>query len=255
VTRLRSIERNGRHHHVRLEHRGRGLALYLDDVLQLSSADEWRYHAALVGPLLSVTADPSRVLILGGGDGCAARDVLHRAPNADILIVDHEPAVLELASTDARLLALNRGSLLDPRVTVICEEAAVAVGRHAFGLFDAVIVDLTDPGHPGHDAQQVARVIELASALVDTGGGMVAQCGSPFIHGQWDDLQATFRASTAGRSQLSYLVEVPSFGCWSFCCAARRVPSLEAVGSACIALGSPPRPADPLHATLPRSAT
>ena len=97
------------------------MRLFLDGDLQFASTDEHRYHEALVHP--AVGRAPRSVLVLGGGDGLAAREVLRHASVERVVEVELDPAVLELARTDPRMLAANDGALDDPRVEVVVDDA------------------------------------------------------------------------------------------------------------------------------------
>src|SRR5690606_40997668 len=89
------------------------LRLFLNGDLQFSSLDEYRYHESLVHPVMD---GPRRdVLVLGGGDGLALREILAYEDVARVVLVDLDPAVVELARTHPRISELNRGSLDDPR--------------------------------------------------------------------------------------------------------------------------------------------
>ncbi len=129
--------------------RGGDVRLFLDGDLQFSSVDEHRYTESLVYPAMA--DDPKRVLILGGGDGLAAREVL-RLPGGveEIVQVELDPAVIELANT--RLSGLNQGALQDPRVHVVLDDAFRWLRDAPDSGFDAVIVDLPDPDTPRSDA-------------------------------------------------------------------------------------------------------
>ncbi len=117
------------------------IRLYLDGDLQFSSRDEHRYTESLVYPALA--RDPQRVLILGGGDGLAAREVLRQEGVREIVQVELDPAVLELANT--KLRDLNGGALEDDRVDVVTADAFRWLRERGGDGFDAVIVDLPDP--------------------------------------------------------------------------------------------------------------
>jgi predicted membrane-bound spermidine synthase len=116
-------------------------------------------------------------------------------------------------------------------VRVICADALEACAALPPGTsFDGVIVDLTDPGHPGLDEQDIPPILELAGRLIGDDGGMAIHAGSPFLHPGSAARRRAFAAATVGRASIAYLVEVPSFGGWSFCCAATRPLSLAAIG-------------------------
>ena len=89
--------------------------LYLNGHLQFSSVDEYRYHEALVHPAMCLAERRANILILGGGDGLAAREVLKHEGVERIDLVDIDPAVTGLFRDHPMLSRLNRGSLRHPR--------------------------------------------------------------------------------------------------------------------------------------------
>ena len=124
--------------------RGNDMRLYLDGGLQFSTRDEYRYTESLVYPALGAGA--RSVLVLGGGDGLAARELL-RTPGVDKIVqVELDPAVIELARSTMRYA--NGGSLDNPRVHVVTGDAMKWLRDTKSPSFDAIIVDLPDPDTP-----------------------------------------------------------------------------------------------------------
>ncbi|MGZ3184702.1 MAG: polyamine aminopropyltransferase, partial [Telluria sp.] len=120
------------------------LRLYINGNLQFSSRDEYRYHEALVHPALQSLPWARRVLVLGGGDGLALREIL-RYPNIEhVTLVDLDPAMTGAFTRRAELAALNHHSFSDKRVTVINSDAAIWLQKND-DMFDAAIVDFPDP--------------------------------------------------------------------------------------------------------------
>ncbi|MGA8114555.1 MAG: polyamine aminopropyltransferase [Actinocatenispora sp.] len=198
--------------------------LFLDGDLQFSSVDEYRYHESLVHPVLA--GPHRRVLILGGGDGLALREVL-RYPDVDsATLVELDPAMIQLARHDPRLSALNAHSFDDPRAHVVNADALTWL-RAARSRYDAVIVDMPDP-----DATATAKLYSqefygLASRVVAPGGRMVVQSGSPYFapKSYWC-IESSIRA--AGWRTTPYHVDVPTFGDWGYVLAQRdRAPALR----------------------------
>ncbi len=138
-----SAERS-RYQEVVVTQRGDDVRLYLDGDLQFSSLDEHRYTESLVHPVLA--RDPERVLVLGGGDGLAARELLRHPSVTEVVQVELDPAVLELART--RLADLNDDALADPRVQVVVDDAFTWLRDPPGAPFDAVVVDMPDPDTP-----------------------------------------------------------------------------------------------------------
>lgn len=185
--------------------------LFLDGDLQFSSVDEHRYTESLVYPALS--GDPKRVLILGGGDGLAAREVLRLPSVREIVQVELDPAVIELANT--RLAGLNQGALQDPRVRVVLDDAFKWLREHGGSGFDAVIVDLPDPDTPALGRLYSTEFYGLAAGVLEPDGKMVVQSGSPYStpDAYWRTVSSV---ASAGLSVTPYHVLVPSFGDWGF---------------------------------------
>ena len=123
----------------------RDFQLFLNGNLQFHSADEYRYHEALVHPALLSASQPRRVLVLGGGDGLALREILKHPYVERVTLVDIDPAMTELGVDFPLLAELNHHALTDPRVSVVHEDAFVWIERPG-EAFDAAIIDFPDPG-------------------------------------------------------------------------------------------------------------
>ncbi|MFE3545364.1 polyamine aminopropyltransferase [Nocardia sp. NPDC059177] len=195
--------------------------LFLNGGLQFSSVDEYRYHEALVHPVLAGTH--RSVLVLGGGDGLALREILRYPDVEAVTLVELDPAMIELARTDERLTALNQHSFDDPRVRVVNADAFAWL-RGAPGLFDAIVVDLPDPDQTSVAKLYSQEFYAMTANVLAPGGRMVVQAGSPFFAPRsfWT-IDATVRA--AGLRTAPYHVDVPSFGDWGFVLAATDTPT------------------------------
>jgi spermidine synthase len=191
--------------------RGNDMRLYLDGGLQFSSRDEYRYTESLVYPALGAGA--RSVLVLGGGDGLAARELLRQPGVEKIVQVELDPAVIELARTTMR--SANSGSLDNPRVDVVTDDAMTWLRGPHSGSFDAVIVDLPDPDTPVLGRLYSTEFYALVSRALAPGGLMVVQAGSPYSTpiAFWRTV-STIEA--AGYAVTPYHVYVPSFGDWGF---------------------------------------
>lgn len=209
--------------------RGNDMRLYLDGGLQFSTRDEYRYTESLVYPALGGEVKGARsVLVLGGGDGLAARELLRQPGVATIVQVELDPAVIDLARTTMR--EANGGALDDPRVKIVIGDAMTWL-RGDPDRFDAVIVDLPDPDTPTLGRLYSTEFYAVAARALAPGGLMVVQAGSPFSTPAafWRTI-STVRA--AGYAVTPYHVHVPTFGDWGFALAQRgdappvpRVPS------------------------------
>src|SRR4051812_24223153 len=119
------------------------LRLFLNSHLQFSSRDEYRYHESLVHPGLAALPSARRILVLGGGDGLALREIL-KYPNVEsVTLVDLDPAVTALFSRHPLLTKLNRGALSSPKVRLINADAFVWLAETS-QMFDFAVVDFPD---------------------------------------------------------------------------------------------------------------
>jgi spermidine synthase len=188
------------------------LRLYLNGDLQFSSIDEYRYHEALVHPLLA--GSRRDVLVLGGGDGLALREILRYRDVASVTLVELDPAVVRLIRADPLLAALTAGSFDDPRVRLVYADAFTWL-RSTMDRFDAVIADLPDPDETATAKLYSVEFYALVRHALAAGGRLVVQAGSPYFAPQsfWC-IDASVRA--AGFAVTPYHVDVPSFGDWGF---------------------------------------
>ena len=203
--------------------RGRaGFQLFLNGNLQFASADEYRYHEALVHPaMVAADAPPRRVLILGGGDGLALREVLAHPSVEAVTLVDLDPAMTSLARRFPALGTLNRQAFRDRRVTVINDDAMVWLADQP-GRWDAIIVDFPDPNNFALGKLYTKLFYRRLLARLAPGGAVSVQATSPlFARRSYWCIIETMRA--AGFVVRPYHVTVPSFGEWGYALA-RRAP-------------------------------
>ncbi len=202
--------------------------LFLNGDLQFSSKDEYRYHEALVHPAMAGAHE--RVLVLGGGDGLAAREVLRYGEARRIVEVELDPAMVRLARRHPELRGLNDGSLEDPRVEVVTQDAFRWLRTNG-EKFDVVIVDMPDPDASATAKLYSVEFYRLAARSLADGGRMVVQGGSPYFAAeQFWCVVATLEA--AGLRTTPFHVDVPSFGDWGFVLAGRHDPVLRLDGRA-----------------------
>lgn len=210
--------RSSRFQRIVLTRRDDDLRLYLNGNLQFSSRDEYRYHEALVQPVLGRVAAPRDVLILGGGDGLAAREVFRHPGIRRVTLVDLDPEMTALFRDTPALAALNRGALSDPRMTVVNADA-FRWAREAKGQYDAIVVDFPDPVDYSVGKLYTDSFYAQVRRLLAPGGMMVVQSTSPLVapDAYWT-VATTLEA--AGFATRGYHAYVPSFGEWGFTLAA-----------------------------------
>ncbi|MEV6275189.1 polyamine aminopropyltransferase [Nocardia sp. NPDC051832] len=194
--------------------------LFLNGDLQFSSVDEYRYHEALVHPALAQRR--GHVLVLGGGDGLALREILTYPDVERVTLVELDPAVVRLARTFPALTDLNRAAFDDPRVTVVNADAFGWL-RDCGCRFDAIVVDFPDPDQTSIAKLYSREFYGLLTRALEPGGAAVIQSGSPFYapNSFWC-IEATVRA--AGLQTQPYHLNIPSFGDWGFVLATRDAP-------------------------------
>ncbi len=188
------------------------LRLFLNGDLQFASLDEYRYHEALVHPALA--RHRAEVLVLGGGDGLALREVLRYPDVEQVTLVELDPEVLRLARDDERLQALNERAFDDPRVTVVASDAFSWL-REVPRRFDAVVVDMPDADDVATAKLYSVEFYALVANALAPEGQVVVQGGSPFFAPEafWC-IEASMRE--AGLLTVPFHVDVPSFGDWGF---------------------------------------
>jgi spermidine synthase len=214
-----------------------GFQLFLNGNLQFASADEYRYHEALVHPAMLAATEgqgrpPREVLVLGGGDGLAVREVLKWASVEQVTLVDLDPAMTRLARELPLLRAQNRGALLDPRVRVVNDDAFPWI-QHAREAYDVVLVDFPDPNSFALGKLYTRRFYQMLRERIAPGGAAAVQATSPlFARASFWCIVRTMEA--AGLFARPYQLAVPSFGVWGYVLARRedflapaKAPALE----------------------------
>ncbi|GAA4611921.1 polyamine aminopropyltransferase [Saccharopolyspora hordei] len=186
--------------------------LYLNGDLQFSSLDEYRYHEAMVHPAMA--GPRGRVLVLGGGDGLALREVLRYPDVREVTLVELDPAVLQIARDDPRVASLNGHAFDDPRVRMVAEDAFTWL-RENRDRYDVVLVDMPDPDSTATAKLYSTEFYGLVRHAMAGDARVVVQAGSPYFAPQafWC-VEATMRA--VDLRTVPYAVTVPSFGEWGF---------------------------------------
>jgi spermidine synthase len=190
------------------------IRLYLSSHLQFASSDEYRYHEGLVHPTLAALPGLRHVLILGGGDGLAAREVLKYKSIEQVTLVDLDQEMTELFASHSYLRGLNQGSLTDKRLRVINADAFVWL-EQSKATFDAVIIDFPDPTNFSLGKLYTTAFYRLLSKHISENGFFVVQSTSPlFARQSYWCIVETLKA--AKLNTFPYHVYVPSFGEWGF---------------------------------------
>lgn len=194
--------------------------LFLNSHLQFSSRDEYRYHEALVHPGLAAVPAPRRVLVLGGGDGLAVREVLKYSQVENITLVDLDPEMTKIFSSHPFLTALNQKSFLSPKVHIINADAFLWIDSSQ-EIFDFIIVDFPDPTNYSLGKLYTTTFYSTLAHHLSQQGMFVVQSTSPmFARKSFWCIVETIKQS--GFKTSPYHVYVPSFGEWGYVLASQH---------------------------------
>ncbi len=226
--------------------------LYINGNLQFASLDERIYHEMLVHPGMTLAMGRDRVLILGGGDGLALREVLKHTQTREVTLVDIDPGMIEFARTHDVMTELNQAAFQDVRVSakaldpsyeqegtrpiyqyarglgldsedVLSEAAQVNVYtvdadkilENLHGMYDAVLIDLPDPNSVELVKLYSREFYLKLNRLLAPGAVIAVQATSPY-HAKEAFLCILRTIRSAGYKALPYHDNVPSFGDWGW---------------------------------------
>ncbi|MBM7660550.1 spermidine synthase [Bacillus mesophilus] len=201
------------------------LRLFLNGQLQFSSSDEYRYHEMLIHPAMMAAANKQHILVLGGGDGLAIRELLKYDSVDTITIVDLDPAVIQLAKENRDLVELNQNAFSNQKVTVFNEDAFEFM-EHTNVFYDAIIVDLPDPNNESLNKLYTLEFYSMLRNHLHPGGALMIQATSPvFAPEVYWTIDHTVKATGLHTKNLH--LDIPSFGGWGFVLAKREPFDLE----------------------------
>lgn len=218
------LSQHTQYQHVVMTKHKDDLRLFIDGNIQFCSNDEYRYHEALVHVPMSAVKKHDEVLILGGGDGLAARELL-KYEGTRVTLVDLDPQMTELCSTNYDIVKLNGGSLTDERVRVINDDAYRYL-QEPDRIYDVIIVDLPDPNNETLNKLYTNIFYRMCGNALSDDGIMAVQSTSPYYAPKafWC-INKTL--DSEGFYTAAYHLQVPAFGDWGFNLASRYEISLE----------------------------
>lgn len=195
------------------------LRLFIDGNVQFCSQDEYRYHEALVHIPMSKAAKHDKVLVLGGGDGLACRELL-KYEGTEITLVDLDPEMIRICSENKIISELNCGSLTNPRVHVVNQDAYKYLETNETA-YDVVIVDLPDPNNEALNKLYTNIFYRMCGNALTEDGILVVQSTSPYYatKAYWC-INRTLESE--GFFVQPYHLQVPAFGDWGFNMASRK---------------------------------
>ena len=194
--------------------------LYLNGNEQFSSYDEDRYHEPLVHPAMKLAVSRRFILILGGGDGLAVREVLKYPDVEKIFVIDIDPAITRLARNHPLFMKINRNAMNNEKVTVINKDAYLFLQQTEY-LYDIIIIDLPDPKTVDLARLYSKQFYQLAAHHLSNGGVMVTQASSPFFAKKaFLSIYKTVLAS--GLKAVAYQNNIPTMGQWGWVIGMKR---------------------------------
>jgi len=200
------------------------IRLFINGDLQFSSGDEYRYHETLVHPALSGVRNRENVLVLGGGDGLAVRELLKYQDVAKITLVDLDPEMTTLGQKFSLFRKLNQDSLLNAKVTIVNDDAWKFIEKST-EIFSAIVIDLPDPNDFALGKLYSKEFYSILKKRLAADGIVVTQSTSPYL-----SREAFWIINKTLREVFDFVVPystyVPSFGQWGFNLASNRKISL-----------------------------
>lgn len=201
--------------------------LYINGNIQFSSSDEYRYHEALVHVPMSAAKKREKVLILGGGDGLAVREVLKYKEVQQIDLVDLDAGVTELCRSNKDIKKLNEGSLDNSKLKIYNEDAYEFLESNmGKDVYDVILVDMPDPNSETVNKLYTDLFYRLCSRNLSEEGVMAVQSTSPYYAGD-----AFWCIHETVKQEMPFVypyhVQVPSFGDWGFQLASKTEIQIE----------------------------
>lgn len=197
-----------------------GHRLFLNGNLQFAERDEYRYHEALVHPVMAAHGAPRKVAVLGGGDGMAVREILKYPSVEGVTLVELDPNMTRLFTEHETLAALNGGSLKSPKVRIVNTDAFQWLQEQG-ETFDVIVVDFPDPTNFAIGKLYTSSFYALLDKRLSASGYAVIQTTSPLIARKSFWTVAT-TIESVGLHATPYHAHVPSFGEWGYIIASRR---------------------------------
>jgi spermidine synthase len=242
-------------HIVLTQSRSNDISCYINGHLQFNSADEYIYHENLVHPAFSIAPYHNNVLILGGGDGLALREVLKYKDVQKVVLCDIDPHMTALAKNNPFISAINENSLADARTVIIKNNTLVPAdtidvyipNKNVFhnrqqdivarveiinldatsfveqisGIYDIIILDFPDPNAQGLGKLYSQQFYQRLYSKLSADGIIVQQATSPY-HAKEVFLCIGRTLESSGFSVVPYKDNVPSFGEWGWWIAAKK---------------------------------
>ena len=203
-----------------------GNLMTIDGMVMLSERDEFVYHEMISHVAMFTHPNPERVLIIGGGDGGTAREVLKHTSVQKVDMVEIDKTVVEAS----RLHFPGVGDFNNPKLNVLYEDG-IAYMKNVKQPYDVIIIDGSDPVGPAEGLFEKDFYQYCINALTQE-GVLTAQTESPWVESYYPSMQKVFSALDdlfpISKMYLNYIPLYPA-GMWSMACASRSEDPLGEV--------------------------
>lgn len=197
--------------------------LYINGNEQLSTFDEFLYHEPLVHPAMGIVKDHRNILILGGGDGFAVRELLKYKDVENITMVDLDPAMTDLGKNNEIMRKFNKDSMHSEKLTIFNEDGFNYL-EETNEYFDVIIVDFPDPKSVELNKLYTKEFYQMAKIHLRPNGLMITQAGSPYYATEaFNCIQNTMKS--AGLNTLPLHNQVMTLGEWGWVMGTKKIPS------------------------------
>lgn len=205
------------------------IRMFINGSIQFSAQDEYRYHEPLVHPAMLAAPSHENILIIGGGDGLAAREILKYPDVGSLTVIDIDPAITNFAKNNKMMRKLNKDSFRNAKTKIINDDAWKYL-ENATSTYDIIYIDLPDPDNLTVSRLYSTTFYKLLSHKISRHGIIVTQATSPlYSHKAFWCIYNTFKQvdnpyliadkTASGTPKLeayAYHTYVPSFGEWGF---------------------------------------
>ena len=204
-------------------------SLYINGNQQLSSFDEFMYHEPMVHLPMKLTRSRENILILGGGDGCLAREVFKYKDVKKVTLVDLDQNMIDLGKDYSIFKELNKNSMNNPKLTTVTRDAFNFL-EDTNERYDVIFIDLPDPNNVDLNKLYTKEFYRLCKLKLKEKGVFITQAGSPYYATRaFYCIDKTLRAS--GFKTVPMHNQVLTLGEWGWVMATKAEMSLDSIKS------------------------
>ncbi|MBT7591242.1 MAG: fused MFS/spermidine synthase, partial [Candidatus Scalindua sp.] len=215
--------------------------LFINGNEQFSTFDEEKYHEPLIHPAMSLSEQRKNILVLGGGEGLAVREILKYKDVEMVTVVDLDPVMTELAQHNPIITNINRNAMVDPKVNIINRDAFTFI-ENSEEFYDVIFVDLPDPNSVSLSRLYSREFYSLCQRRLNKYGIIVIQASSP-VHSPNSFVCIIKTMEVADFTVLPYHNNIPTLGEWGWCLGMRKeVVSKDMLKAKVMNIDLPPPP-------------